>query len=546
MTHSYDATAFRDVFENHFTYEAGFRRNTHRFAARPALTDSDTGRSWTYAQLGADVNRIARGLLERGLQQGQLLTYQLFNQAEFALTYLSAQTAGLIGSPVNFRLAPGETAFILDDSRPAALIYDVSLTEQVAAALSMAQHHPSLLVAVGEGARVDGSIAWTDLPSADGSTLPSPERTVYDESTRLYTSGTTGMPKAVALNSLVEVLSAHDVIMHFPLSPYDRTLNMSPWFHRGGLYSGGPNPVFYVGAEAVSMRRFDADAVLDATERYRLTFLIGAPTNLAMLAEAQQARPRDLSSLRGIVTMGAPLDRAAALRYQQVLTPRIFNGYGTTEAFWNTFLRPEDLPDGAGSAGRACTDDDVAVVAVRPDGPADPDDFAAKDGTEVGEVIVRSVKSGYSYLGNPEEQERKFRNGWLYAGDLATWDENELVTIVGRKDDMIISGGENIHPVQVEAALGEHPGVADSAVVGVPDARWGQMVVAYVVPRGDGLTAADLDRHCRGHAMLADFKRPRAYCFVESLPLTATGKKMHYKLAARAASDLEAELFQRP
>jgi acyl-CoA synthetase (AMP-forming)/AMP-acid ligase II len=110
---------------------------------------------------------------------------------------------------------------------------------------------------------------------------------------------------------------------------------------------------------------------------------------------------------------------------------------------------------------------------------------------------------------------------------------------------MIISGGENIHPVQVEAALGEHPGVADSAVVGVPDARWGQMVVAYVVPRGDGLTADELDRHCRGHAMLADFKRPRAYRFVESLPLTATGKKMHYKLAARAASDLEADLFQR-
>jgi acyl-CoA synthetase (AMP-forming)/AMP-acid ligase II len=545
MTHSYDATAFRDVFENHFTYEAGFRRNTHRYADRPALTDGDSGRSWTYAQLGADANRIARGLLDRGVRPGQLVSYQLFNQAEFALTYLSAQTAGLIGSPINFRLAPGETAFILDDSQPAVFIYDVALTEQVTAALALARHRPELLIAVGDGARVDGSIAWSDLQSADESAPPTAGRTTWDESTRLYTSGTTGMPKAVALNSLVEVLSAHDVIMHFPLSPYDRTLNMSPWFHRGGLYSGGPNPVFYVGAEAVSLRRFDADTVLDATERYRLTFLIGAPTNLSLLAEAQQARPRDLSSLHGIVTMGAPLDRAAALRYQEVLTPRIFNGYGTTEAFWNTFLRPEDLPDGAGSAGRACTDDDVAVVKLGGDGPAAPDDLAAKDGAEVGEVIVRSVKSGYSYLGNPDEQRRKFRDGWLYAGDLATWDENELITIVGRKDDMIISGGENIYPVQVEAALGEHSSVADSAVVGVPDARWGQLVVDYVVPRGDGLTAADLDRHCRGHAMLADFKRPRAYRFVESLPLTATGKKMHYKLAAQAVSDLEADLFQR-
>src|SRR5699024_6906093 len=117
----------------------------------------------------------------------------------------------------------------------------------------------------------------------------------------------------------------------------------SPWFHRGGLYSGGPNPVFYVGAEAVTLRTFSPATVLDATARFGLTYLIGAPTNLALLADEQQQHPRDLASLHGIVTMGAPLDRAAALRYQDVLTPRIFNGYGTTEAFWNTFLRPDDL-----------------------------------------------------------------------------------------------------------------------------------------------------------------------------------------------------------
>src|SRR5207244_4112997 len=117
----------------------------------------------------------------------------------------------------------------------------------------------------------------------------------------------------------------------------------SPLFHRGGLYSGGPNPVFYVGAEIATLRHFDADTALDLVESERLTFLIGAPTNLVQLADAQERRPRDLSSLRGIVTMGAPLDRAAALRFQTLLTPRIFNGYGTTETFWNTFLRPEDF-----------------------------------------------------------------------------------------------------------------------------------------------------------------------------------------------------------
>jgi acyl-coenzyme A synthetase/AMP-(fatty) acid ligase len=286
--------------------------------------------------------------------------------------------------------------------------------------------------------------------------------------------------------------------------------------------------------------------VLDRVEELELTFLVGAPTNLALLAAEQQARPRHLASLRGIVTMGAPLDREACLRYQELLTPRIFNGYGTTEAFWNTFLRPFDLPEHAGSAGRACTDDDVAVVRIYEDRRAEPDDFAAKDGTEVGEVIVRSVKSGYAYVGQPGEQAARFRDGWLYIGDLATWDEDEYVTIVGRKDDMIISAGENVHPTQVEAILCEHPGVADAAVVGVPDERWGELVVAYVVRADAALDAAACEAHCHGHPMLAAYKRPRAYRFVDELPMTATGKKVHYQVREQAACDAEADLFERP
>jgi acyl-CoA synthetase (AMP-forming)/AMP-acid ligase II len=376
--------------------------------------------------------------------------------------------------------------------------------------------------------------------------VPPPAADVYAETTRLYTSGTTGLPKGVSLNSLVEVLSAHDVIMHFPLTPEDRTMNMTPWFHRGGLYSGGPNPVLYVGAEAVALRAFDPAAVLDHVQAHGLTFLIGAPTNLALLAAEQQARPRDVSSLHGIVTMGAPLDREACLRYQRLLTPRIFNGYGTTEAFWNTFLRPADLPEHAGSAGRACTDDDVAVVRVYEDRAAEPDDFAARDGSEVGEVIVRSVKSGYAYVNQPAEQAERFRDGWLYIGDLATWDADEYVTIVGRKDDMIISGGENVHPVQVEAVLNEHPGVADCAVVGVADPRWGELVVAYVVRADGGLDAAACEAHCNGHPMLAAYKRPRAYRFVDALPMTATGKKMHYQVREQAREDAAAGVLERP
>ena len=546
----YDATAFREVFEHHFTYLAGVERNSHRYAHRPALHDPATDRRWSYRELWHAVEGLAGGLAALGVGAGDVVVMQLLNGPEFALTWLAAQRLGAVSAPANFRLAAGETAHVLDDSRPRAFVYDSALTGLARDALALAGHRPDSIVMADplESAEpLPGSVRLGELLSAGHAAPPPPAgATVYDESTRLYTSGTTGMPKGVSLNGLVEVLSAHDVIMHFPLGPEDRTLNMTPWFHRGGLYSGGPNPVFYVGAEAVALRQFEPAIVLDWVERHRLTFLIGAPTNLALLSAEQEKQPRDLASLRGIVTMGAPLDRSACLRYQQVLTPRIFNGYGTTEAFWNTFLRPVDLPDHAGTAGRACTDDDVRVVRIYEDRRAASDDLAAQDGREVGEVIVRSAKSGYAYVNQPDEQAASFRDGWLYIGDLATWDAEEYVTIVGRKDDMLISGGENVHPVQVESVLGEHPGIAESVVVGLPDENWGELVVAYVVRADPGLDVAGCDTHCANHPMLAGYKRPRAYRFVDELPLTATGKKMHYVVREWALRDAQAGRLERP
>ncbi|HZS94065.1 MAG TPA: AMP-binding protein [Chloroflexota bacterium] len=545
---TYDREMFRQTFEQEFTYINGFARNVHRYAGRPALTSPADGRMWTYAELDRDCNRLANALLADGVGANDVVMFQLHNCPEFAMLYLAPKKIGAISCPINFRLAYGETAVTIDDSRPAVFVYEVSLAKEARQALNMAQHKPRRVVVVDNDAAEAEGVAFDEyLRSSPDSAPPIDHPSeLYDETTRLYTSGTTGMPKGVPLNNLTEVMSAHDVIMHFPLSPRDKTLNMTPWFHRGGLYSGGPNPVFYSGAQAFSLAKFDANAVLDYVEKFGITFLIGAPTNLKMLADAQQRNERNLETLKGIVTMGAPLEREACIRFQEVLTSNIFNGYGTTEAFWNTFLRPYDLPEYAGTAGRSCTDDDVAVVHVYDDRLAEPDDFVARDGTEVGEIIVRApTKCTYTYIDKPDSAARTFYRGWVYIGDLGTWDANEYVTVVGRKDDMIISGGENVHPVQVEEVLNEHPKVTESVVVGVPDKEWGELVVAYVVSSDPTVTAAELNRHCANHPMLARYKRPRYYRFVESVPMTATGKKQHYKLKEQAARDFSAGLFHR-
>ena len=316
-------------------------------------------------------------------------------------------------------------------------------------------------------------------------------------------------------------------------------MNTTPWFHRGGLHSGGLTPTFYAGGCVTIMRKFDAALTLKYVEDYKLSFIIGVPAVLERLTEAQERNGRDLSTLHGIVTMGSPLERAACMRYQRVLTPRIFNGYGTTETFWNTFLRPNDLPEMAGTAGRACTDDDVRVVKIFEDRRAEPHEIVAKDNCEVGEVIIRShAKSAYFYYNNEGETERKFHNGYLYTNDLGTWDENHFITIAGRKDDMIISQGENIYPTQIEEVLNSHPKVADSIDTAVPDKAHGEIVTAYIVKADESLTVDELEEFCKNSPMISNYKRPRYYRFTATIPTNVTGKKLHYKIKEMAKNDL--------
>lgn len=533
-------SAFKEIFENHYTWIEGFMRNVRRYGQRTAMIDPILHRQWNYKELNADCNRLANTLQRDGFGKGSVVMMQLLNCPEFAFAYVASQKLRGVNSPVSFRLSPGELAYNIEDSKPMVLFFDEARRENVIEAVKIANFQPKRLIVV-DGESGDDVISYKDY--VEGASTDEPEKVspanIYDETTRLYTSGTTGRPKGVPLTSINEVLSAHDVMIHFPMGYRDVTMNTTPWFHRGGIHCGGPCPTFYAGAALVIMKKFDAARTLSYVNRYNITYVVGVPTVLEELANQQERLGYNLSTLHGIVTMGSPLDRADCIRYQKVLTPYIYNGYGTTETLWNTFLRPVDLPENAGTAGASCVDDDVRVVKVYDDHRAEPDDLVAQDGSEVGEVIICSpAKSPYCYHNNPLETDRKYYKGFIYTNDLASWDDKAFITIHGRKDDMIISSGENIYPTEIESVLNTHPKVKDCIVTSVPDRMRGQMVTAYIVPKDNTLTPEELDEYCKESPDIANFKRPRYYRFTAHIPFNATGKKLHRKMKEIAAEDL--------
>lgn len=550
MELTYDNKMFKETFESEFTWLNGFMRNVRRFGEKNAVIDSASDKRWTYSELNCDSNRLANAFKSDNVKKFDIVFMQLFNCPQFLFGYIASQKIGAICNPANFNLSAGETAEIINHNKPKIYIYDAEITETAVKALSLAKHKPAVVIAVNNFDREinlpEGHILYEDyVKDSSGDNPPidfNPH--IYDEIVRLQTSGTTGTPKGVPLNNINEVLSAHDVIMHFPLNLTDVTMNMTPWFHRGGLHSGGPTPTLYAGGSMVILRTFNPKVCIDCVEKYSITFMTGVPSVLSLLASRQEKHPRDISTLKGIITMGSPLEKEACIRFQRVLTPNIFNGYGTTESFWNTFLRPFDLPEMAGTAGRSCTDDDVRVVKLFDDKKAEPDDLVPFDNKTEGEIIIKSpAKSTYCYAGNEQATKEKFYKGWMYTGDIGVWDEKQFITVAGRKDDMIISKGENIYPARIEEVINCHPKVSECIVTGVPDNTRGECVAAYIIPSDPSLTVGELMKYCSDSPHISKYQAPRYYRFVDELPHTATGKKQHYIIKKQAEKDLKEGLL---
>jgi fatty-acyl-CoA synthase len=450
----------------------------------------------TYGELDVRSERLAAGLLDSGLSRGDLVATLTGNSGEHVVVFFACAKAGLGLVPLSWRLAAPELAFQLDDAQPATFLVEHEHAELADEALAAATSTPRRL-------------AFGELQST-GTVLDAP---VEDDDTVLvvYTSGTTGRPKGAKLTHANCFWTNLGFDLATGVRGEDVVLQVLPQFHCGG-WNVQPLLAWWKGALVVLERSFDAARCLELIERKRVTTMMGVPAIYQFMAEEAPFDDADLSSLRTAVVGGAPMPEALLERWQE-RGVAIVQGYGLTEAAPNVLcLSPEDAVRKAGFAGKPYPFVDVRL-------------------SPEGELQVRGPNVFAGYWRNEEATAAAFEDGWLRTGDVAEQDDEGNYRIRGRLKDMYISGGENVYPAEVEAVLFEHAAVADVAVVGVPDERWGESGVAFVVTRPASEAASEELLDWCGDR-LARYKVPREVRFVEELPRSAMNKILKDELAA--------------
>ncbi len=491
-------------------------------AGHTAVIDAD--RRLDYAALNQRVARLCGVLEAAGVGRGDRLALLLGNRSAYLEAVFAAACRGAIAVPVNARLAPPEIQRLFDDCTPHGVIYDASLAASLHRACAAAATPPAWRLEVGgDPDRYEAELAAA-APRFEVAPV-SPE----DPAMLMYTSGTSGAPRGALLPHHKTLFNSLNAQLFFDLGSEDRVLVAVPLFHSFGLNILSI-PTLYAGGSVLLQRRFDPEALWSAVGEHRITFFGGVPSMFQALHDCLAAAPEgrfDLGTLRFLFTAGAPIpvELIRAFERRGLLLKQ---GFGQTEASILCCLGARDALRKAGSVGRPVFHAELRVVALAGlDAPPDRWRDAAVD--ETGEIVVRGPITMLGYWNRPEETAETLRDGWLRTGDLARVDPEGFISLVGRQRDMYISGGENVYPAEVEAVYAEHPALREVAVVGVPDARWGEVGRAHVVlAPGAALDEEALRRW--GRERLAAFKVPRSFVSETRLPTTGTGKVQKHRL----------------
>ncbi len=473
------------------------------------------GRTMSHAGFAERVRRTAAGLASLGVRRGERVAWFSANHPSALETLFACGQLGAIWVPINARLTAPEVQYIVEHSGAMVVVHGA---DQAPHATDLAGTVPAVRswVAVEPppgSAGSSRSIGYEQL-LADSDPEPRDEPVGLDDPCLImYTSGTTGRPKGAVLTHGNMTWNATNQLLGFDLAADERTLALAPLFHIGGI-NGTVNSTLLRGGCVVIVRRFDPAATLEVIAEQRINSFFAVPTMLAAMASEPAFETADLSELRCVAAAGAPLP-LPTLQAWLARGMTVQQAYGMTEAAPGcTVLESADSVRKAGSAGKPVFFTDLRVI--RPDGTD-----AAPD--EVGEVIVSGPNIMAGYWREPERTAEVLIDGWYHTGDAGALDAEGFLYIRDRYKDMIISGGENVYPAEVESALLALPGVREAAVIGCPDPRWGEVALAVLVvspdtPRDPAAIAAALRER------LAGFKVPRHFRFVDTLPKTATGK----------------------
>ncbi len=484
------------------------------------LAVSDNRQSLSYSELAQRITRLAGGLRAHGLAPGDRVLLALANCSEFFELLFACWTAGLCAVPANARLHPREVEYIAENSGARLLVATPTLAEALAP-LEASVASLERVISTRSGA-YDALLASAEpLCPEPGTSTPT------DRAWLFYTSGTTGRPKGAVLTHRNLLFASQCYYADIDLlDERDTHLLAAPVSHGAGLYA---LPFLLKGAHQIVLPHFDVPAVLDVVQRHRLVSMFAAPTMLTRLVHAPEVSAADLGNLRTICYGGGPMYVADLERALEIFGARLYQLYGQGESPMTiTGLSQRLHADSAhprwrerlASCGYARSGALVRVV--------DEDDRNVPPG-EVGEVITRSACVMDGYWQNPDANVETLRGGWLHTGDLGSMGEDGLLTLRDRSKDMIISGGSNIYPREIEEVLLRHPDLVEVSVVGRPHPDWGEEVVAFLVQRpGAAVATAELDALCLDR--IARFKRPRDYRFVEMLPKNNYGKVLKTEL----------------